>query len=155
MNYGPENRETPVTVRITEQFRAPVIAAATECMVKQALSQIAAENQQTDLRQIAQPAAKTKEQNLVWLLHLPCSHFRGHISLRMRNLRNSRLPATTSRFASINEGSTAQTWEARAYPKFSGTMDLALTYSRASLAPRSGTRASASSVFSALHAHLI
>lgn len=33
-----ENREAPVTVRITEQFRAPVIAAATECMVRQALS---------------------------------------------------------------------------------------------------------------------
>lgn len=33
-----ENREAPVTVRVTEQFRAPVIAAATECMVKHALS---------------------------------------------------------------------------------------------------------------------
>jgi hypothetical protein len=32
-----ENREAPVTVRMTEQFRAPVIAAATECMVKHAL----------------------------------------------------------------------------------------------------------------------
>jgi hypothetical protein len=27
-----ENREAPLTVRITEQFRAPVIAAATESM---------------------------------------------------------------------------------------------------------------------------
>ena len=32
-----ENRDAPFTVRITEQFRAPVIAAATECMVRQAL----------------------------------------------------------------------------------------------------------------------
>jgi hypothetical protein len=32
-----ENREAPVTVRITEQFRAPVIAAATECMVRQSI----------------------------------------------------------------------------------------------------------------------
>jgi hypothetical protein len=29
-----ENQETPLTVRITEQFRAPVIAAATQCMIK-------------------------------------------------------------------------------------------------------------------------
>ena len=34
-----ENHETPLTVRITEQFRVPVIAAATQCMVKQALNQ--------------------------------------------------------------------------------------------------------------------
>ncbi len=34
-----ENREAPLTVRITEQFRAPVVAAATECMVRQALGQ--------------------------------------------------------------------------------------------------------------------
>jgi hypothetical protein len=34
-----ENQEAPLTVRITEQFRAPVIAAATQCMVKQALNQ--------------------------------------------------------------------------------------------------------------------
>ena len=34
-----ENQETPLTVRITEQFRAQAIAAATQCMVKRALNQ--------------------------------------------------------------------------------------------------------------------
>jgi hypothetical protein len=33
-----ENQEIPLTVRITEPFRAPVIAAATQCMVKHALN---------------------------------------------------------------------------------------------------------------------
>lgn len=32
-----ENREMPLIVRIAERFRAPVIAAATECMVRHAL----------------------------------------------------------------------------------------------------------------------
>jgi hypothetical protein len=36
-----ENKETPLTVRITEKFRATVIAEATQCMVKQAINHVA------------------------------------------------------------------------------------------------------------------
>ncbi len=44
-----------------------------------------------------------------------------NISQKSRNLWNLWRSATDSRFLAINEGSTGQTWDALAYPKYSGT----------------------------------